>query len=494
MSKSKLDFSSLNQFFIGIKDLAFVIKANNTSQETFISDSIYGFTNYTSAEIKQLPENHHSLIYDEDSEEIKRGLIEFESNPAKYHLDLTYRILNKNAEHIWIKEQIYVERDNGEITFKKSTLLNISDSKKREEVLESNNSSLADLNSQKDKFISIISHDLRSPFTTLLGFSEILLNEDEVSKEEHDEYLQYIYDSSKTQLGLINCLLDWSRLQTGRIKVEPVRLNVKQVITTAIAPLTGDAIRKNIDVKIDIASDLSINADERLIAQAFVHLVSNAIKYTPEGKDVHISACRFKEGLVEIIVRDEGLGISEENQSKLFRIDQKFSLQGTAGEKGSGLGLTLVKEVVDKHNGQIWFYSSVGEGTEFHLTIPEAKNIILLVEDDKGTRELYKLIIENALSNFEVNFAVNGYEAISTYKDILPTIVITDHDMPLMNGIQLVEAIQKKEANKAFPIIVISSKLTDEITRKYNKLGVEKLLTKPIDQSILIESIKECLY
>jgi CheY-like chemotaxis protein len=258
--------------------------------------------------------------------------------------------------------------------------------------------------------------------------------------------------------------------------------------------LTGDAVRKNIDIKIDIPSDLSINADERLFGQAIIHLVSNAIKFTPEGKDVHISASRFKEGSVEIIVRDEGLGISEENQSKLFRIDQKFSLQGTSGEKGSGLGLTLVKEIIDKHGGQVWFYSQVGEGSEFHITLPEAKNLILLVEDDNATKELYKKIIEGALSNFEVRFANNGYEAINLYRQILPTIIITDHDMPLMNGIQLVEILQKKESNKAVPIIVISAKLNEELIKKYTRLGVDKIIPKPVDQNLLISSIKECLY
>lgn len=494
MSNSKFDYSLLSQFCVGSKNLAFIVKRPDVTLNTFVSDSIYDLTGYTADEIKNLPENHYSLIYDEDSSEVKRSLIEFESNPQKNTIELTYRIVPKQGNPVWIKDQIHLERENGKIVLRKSCLLNISDVKQKEEVLQAQNDSLKDLNAQKDKFISIISHDLRAPFTTLLGFSEILLNEEDISDDEKSEYLRYIYDASKTQLNLINCLLDWSRLQTGRIKVEPIRLNVKQIITTAIATLTGDAIRKNIDVKVDIASDLSINADERLIGQAIVHLISNAIKYTPEGKDVHISAGRFKEGSVEIVVRDEGLGISEENQSKLFRIDQKFSLQGTSGEKGNGLGLTLVKEIIDKHNGQVWFYSHVGEGSEFHLTVPEAKNIILLVEDDSATRELYKRMIEHSMNNFEVRFALNGYEAINSYRELLPTIVITDHDMPLMNGIQLVEAIQKKEANKAFPIIVISAKLNEEISKKYTKLGVEKLLSKPVDQKLLIDSIKECLY
>ncbi|MCX7876768.1 MAG: ATP-binding protein [Melioribacteraceae bacterium] len=487
-------FEELDKFSTHFNNLAFIVKKFGIFNETFISKSITNLTGYEIEEIKKLPENIYSLIHEDDIEKIKKELIEFESNPERTYEEFIYRIIDKNKNIIWIKDFITLTRENGKITCRKSVLLNINEVKKHEEALIKENERLTDLNTQKDKFISIISHDLRSPFTTLLGFSEIMLNEPDLNEDEKTEYLKYIYDASKNQLNLINCLLDWSRLQTGRIKVEPVRLNVKLTISNAIAPLTGDAVRKNIDVKIDIPSDLAVNADERLFGQAINHLVSNAIKFTPEGKDVHISASRFKEGLIEIVVRDEGLGIAEENQSKLFRIDQKFSLQGTNGEKGSGFGLALVKEIIDKHNGQIWFYSNIGEGSEFHITLQEAKNLILLVEDDDATKNLYKKYIENTLSNFEVKFANNGYEAINIYKQILPTIVITDHDMPLMNGIQLVEILQKKESNKAVPIIVISAKLNDEIIKKYSRLGVDKIISKPVDQNILISSIKECLY
>jgi two-component system, sensor histidine kinase and response regulator len=487
-------YSDLDNSITGWKNLAFILRNYDGTNRTYISDAIYDITGYSSEELIQFPENIRSLIHESDSIEIKRSLIELESDPSRESANFIYRIRTKKNEIIWIEDCIIIMRQNGKIISSKSLIININDLKKKETELQSAFDNLKNLNVQKDKFISIISHDLRAPFTTLLGFSEILLNESDISDEEKSEYLQYIYDSSRSQLNMINCLLDWSRLQTGRIKVEPLRLNVKHVISNAITPLTGDSVRKNIDMKIDIPADLSMNADERLIGQAIIHLTSNAIKFTQEGKDVHISASRFKEGLIEIVVRDEGLGISEENQTKLFRIDEKFSLHGTNGEKGSGLGLTLVKEIVDKHGGQVWFYSQVGEGSEFHFTIPEAKNLILLVEDEESTRALYKKMIESVLGNFEVRFADNGYVAINMYRELLPTIVLTDHEMPLMNGLKFVEEIQKKESNKAVPIIVISAKLDDELTRKYLKLGVDKIIPKPVDQKYLVDAIRECLY
>lgn len=487
------DIQSLSQFFEGIKDIFFVLLDKNG--ESYFSQNTETITSYSPDEINSLPEKIHSLIIEDDLPYFKKVLTEFESDSSQNTIDFSYRILSKNDEKLWLKESMIVVRDSeGAIIKSKSVIFNITASKNKELETEFTCNKLKELNTAKDKFISIISHDLRAPFTTLLGFSEILLNEQDLTEEERNEYVRYIYDASKTQLNLINCLLDWSRLQTGRIKIEPTRLNVKVAIGNAITPLTGDAVRKNIDVKIDIPSDLFINADERLFTQAIVNLVSNAIKYTNEGKEIHIHSQRFKAGMIEIIVRDEGMGISEENQSKLFRIDQKFSLAGTTGEKGSGLGLTLMKEIIDKHGGQVWFYSKVGEGSEFHITLPEANNLVLIVEDEVPVRSLYKKVIESNLPNFEIKVADNGYEAISMLKEIIPTIIITDHDMPLMNGIQLIEALYKKDSNRTIPVIVISAKLNDEISKSYSKLGVDKIIPKPVDLDNLVEIMKECLY
>lgn len=496
MGKGTTDFEKQKELYSGFKDVFYSLRRSGDPAENFISDSVIDFTGYTPEEILRLPDLHYSIICDDDQSSVRKTIEELENDINRDYIELTYRLVSKSGKNIWAGEFLKLDRSQNKFSIlnRKSVIFNIDSVKKAE--LEHKNSleAFKELNQSKDKFISIVSHDLRAPFTTLLGFSEILLNEQDITEDERTEYLQYIFDASKTQLNLINCLLDWSRLQTGRIKVEPVRLNAKTFISTVVATLTGDYVRKNIEMKIEIPTDLNINADERLMTQAILNLASNAIKFTPEKKQVHISAGRFKEGMIEIVIKDEGLGISEENQSKLFKIDQKFSLVGTNGEKGSGLGLTLVKEIIEKHGGQVWFYSQIGEGSEFHFTVPEAKNRILIVEDDAAVQKFYTKIIDNDLPNFEVKVAGNGYEAISLYKDYLPTVIITDHDMPLMNGVQLVEAIQKKESNRTVPIIVISAKLDDELIKKYSKLGVEKILQKPVEHSALVENIRSSIY
>jgi signal transduction histidine kinase/ActR/RegA family two-component response regulator len=420
--------------------------------------------------------------------------MEFESDSSTNTAEFVFRINTPNNNKVWLKEIIKVVRDSeGEITERYSTVFDITSLKNHEIELLKSCETLKGQNAAKDKFISIVSHDLRSPFTTLLGFSEILLNEKDLEEDERNEYLQYIYDSSKTQLNLINCLLDWSRLQTGRIKVEPVRLNVKNTVANAIAPLTGDAVRKKIDVRINIPAELNMNADERLFSQAIVSLVGNAIKFSTSGKEVNISAQRFKEGMVEIIVRDEGMGISEENHSKLFSIDQKFVLTGTDGEKGSGLGLTLMKEIIDKHGGHVWFYSKIDEGSEFHFTIPEAKNTVLIVQDDSSLCAQCKTIIENEFKNFETLTVSNGYDAIKVLKTTIPIIIIIDHDMPLMNGTQFLEALYKKESSRLIPVIVISANQSEQILNSYSKYSIENIIPKPVDTDYLLGMMKKIL-
>ncbi len=489
-----IDANTLSYFSHGQNDIFFIVEFLEEGHKNYYSENIAQVIGYTPEELDSYPEKLHSLIDEENYSKVRNILFELESDDSKNFVELEYSINSKDGKKIWLKEFLKVIRNNeGLISQKHSLILNLNSIKHKEQELEKENEKLKELNSAKDKFISIVSHDLRAPFTTLLGFSEILLNEKELTEEERNEYLRYIYDASKTELNLINCLLDWSRLQTGRIKVEPTRLNVKTTVSNSIISLTPISVRKNIEIKIDIHPNLYMLADERLISQAILNLVSNAVRFTPAGKEIQIYSQRFKEGFIEIVVLDQGTGIPEEGQSKLFKIDQKFIMEGTEGEKGSGLGLTLVKEIVDKHGGEVWFYSKVGEGSEFHITVPEAKNILLIVEDDNAVVSLYKKIIEHHLPNFEIKTAVNGYDAITILKNIMPAVILTDHDMPLMNGTQFVDAVYKRETYKSIPIIVISAKLDDEIIKTYSKLGVDKIIPKPIDSEKLISAIKDSL-
>lgn len=461
---------------------------------TIFSDSIEQVTGYSATEVTNMPGKLFSIIYKDDLEETKKEYSEFINDEKRSCYELIYRIKKKNDEIIWLRESYALSRDKeGHVIECDTIASDVTDLIKDEQSMRESIQKLNDILNEKDKFINIISHDLRAPFTSLLGFSEILINEPGLPHEERMEYLEYIHDSSRMQLQFINHLLDWSRLQTGKIKVEPKRMPLKDVVSNCVSLATHDAIRKNLEIKVNVSDNLYVNAEERLLGEAISNLLNNAIKFSSDEKNIYVSANRFKEGFVEVIIKDEGIGISEENQSKLFRIDQKYIAKGTKGEKGCGMGLNLVKEIISKHNGEVWFYSEVDKGSEFHFTIPEAKSVILVVEDDVELRYLYKSILDKAMNNYKIVEANNGYEAMTQIFNQMPSLVITDHDMPMMSGIQLVEAIRKKDKRNRVPIIVISAKFDNNIKKKYEEFGVKHLISKPFGVNEMAELVKKTI-
>lgn len=464
------------------------IEFNETFDHMDFSDSILRLTGYSSEEIKKLPGQIFSIVHEDDRIALEEKLNNLRTIPSVLS-SCKFRIIDVQGKEIWFSVNFTQIRDSiGSIKGAAGMVLDNTEVIKEMHALEERNKQLFDLNSAKDKFISIVSHDLRAPFTSLLGFSEILLNE-ELSSEDRIEYMNYIYEASNSQLQLINYLLDWSRLQSGRVQLECQSLNVKSLVASCVASLTGNAVRKDIVIVTDVDNELEIYADTRLITQVVTNLLSNAIKFTPQGKKIFIYADKFKEDSIEIVVKDEGVGISSANQAKLFKIDQKLSLEGTSGEKGTGLGLTLVKEIVEKHGGNIWFYSEEEKGSEFHITVPAALNSVLIVEDDPSARILYRKIVEKTLPKYEIFESENGYDAMSRIINHVPSIVITDHEMPLMTGIHLAEAIRKKDKQAQIPIIVISARLDEELMSKYEVYGVSDFIGKPVEKDALIEKL-----
>ena len=174
---------------------------------------------------------------------------------------------------IWVTEEVgYKKMRTADLRIFQVLVVNVNIFKSKEQDLIKKCEHFGQLNSSKDRFISILSHDLRAPFTSILGFSEILMNEKTLSENEKIEYLNYIHESSQTQLQLINYLLDWSRLHTGRMKIEPHRLNAQKVTYNSVSALTGNAIRKNIEIRVIIDDNIHIEADERLITQVITNL------------------------------------------------------------------------------------------------------------------------------------------------------------------------------------------------------------------------------
>jgi signal transduction histidine kinase/Flp pilus assembly protein TadD len=240
------------------------------------------------------------------------------------------------------------------------------------EKLQRSKENLRELNATKDKFFSIISHDLKNPFQALFGFSEALYKYlDNFSKEEIHEYSKLIYESAQNLYNLLQNLLQWSRSQLGSIKISPATIDVKHTIDDIMNLLKINANEKKITLKDDTPDDLQVYADEQVLSTIMRNLLSNAIKFTPSGGNITITS-EEKENDVIITVADSGKGISEEEKHKLFKIDKSHTTSGTQNEKGTGLGLILCKELLDYSNGQIWAESS-SEGGIFRFSLPKNK-------------------------------------------------------------------------------------------------------------------------
>jgi len=240
------------------------------------------------------------------------------------------------------------------------------------EKLSESEKHLRELNATKDKFFSIVAHDLKNPFNTLIGFSDVLVNNyDALGIEQMKEIHQHILSASRRGFNLLENLLEWSRAQTGRIKWKPEIIDLKDVIGDIMELLVSTANSKQIELIDNIPENSLVFADNNMINTVIRNLISNALKFTlPNGKV--IVSCQQESMMRLISVEDNGLGISDEDQQKLFRIDVNHSTVGTADEKGTGLGLILCKEFIEKNNGTIWIESQLGKGSKFIFTLPVA--------------------------------------------------------------------------------------------------------------------------
>jgi len=257
-----------------------------------------------------------------------------------------------------------------------SIVADISELKIREHKIKEQNDALAELNATKDKFFSIIAHDLINPFTSLLGFSEILFKEyDEYDEPTRKKFIKAMYESSENTYKLLANLLAWSRSQSGRIEFNPLLVNIKTLVDENLHLISQHAMEKKIDVKSTIQKDLFLNTDRDLINMVIRNLLTNALKFTPPEGEVTVLGKVVSDDLlnkwVEVSVMDTGVGISPENIDKLFKIDKQYSTRGTNGESGTGLGLVLCKEFIEKCGGKIWVESQVQKGSVFKILIPK---------------------------------------------------------------------------------------------------------------------------
>lgn len=462
---------------------------------TFFTSSIEKITGYSQTEFLQDTRYFFKITFPDDFKMVKEKLRKFVNNYYKNSEELIFRIIHKQGHLVWIKNKITVTRNSKGAILKMFGLISdVSIQKKAEEEILKSSDNLKKLNDTKDRFISIVSHDLRTPFSSILGFTDILLNDEEITIEESKQYIGYIQESAQSMLALVNSLLDWTRLQTGRIRFEPAKIDLFENVKKAMDTLSGFALKKGITLENLVTDEINVFADKNLLAQVFGNLLSNALKFTKDGGKISISFAQSNvPRFIEVWVSDTGVGISKENLAKVFDVDAKFTSEGTAGEKGTGLGLSLVQEIVIKHGGKIWVESKIGTGTTFKFTLPKASATILLVDDNKTDRILYSKILKSLVPDYEILLADDGEQAWSKIKENSLALVISDHTMPKMNGIELVKKLKNSSIKGKPQIIILSGDVGKPETLAYNDLGVEYVFQKPVNLTQFKEAIEQSL-
>jgi PAS domain S-box-containing protein len=335
----------------------------------YISPQYYKMLGYEPDEFIPSPDLLRSFIHPEDIHvlsEVKFG--------KENHL-LEYRMMKKTRDWVWVIERskIVSRSSNGRPQRVVGILIDNSERKNYEKQLLIYTEELKNLNISKDKFFSIISHDLRGPLQGLLGISEILSDDTgDLTRKQIAVLANELNKTVKNQFNLLTNLLEWSRIQTGAIKYAPVQIALSVLTEQIMLLFDENAKQKSIKLENTIEPNKIVKADNYMLNSVIRNLLSNAIKFTPSNGKIIISSHTEKDFEI-VTVSDTGVGMSEKELNKLFAIENKLSNPGTANEKGTGLGLILCKEFVETNGGKIWVESKINQGSEFHFTVPVYK-------------------------------------------------------------------------------------------------------------------------
>jgi len=332
----------------------------------YVNEAWQKISGFTKADALKL----HPLesIHPDEKEKIRKRAerrLKGKIEPNRYEL----KIFTKSQKVKWIDMSITTIEYEGEIA-SLSVINDITERNKAEKALKESESKLKLLNAQKDKFFSIIAHDLKGPMASFQQLLEVLYEKkDTIEVDDLTRLIRQMHKSAKTTNNLLSNLLIWSRSQLNKVKIEPEPLHIKKLVSETIELMTENARSKTIEINNSISDNLIVFADRNSILTVLRNLISNAINHTPKDGNITIEATENDDKYIEVKVSDNGVGISKEIISRLFKIDEDISTLGTEKEKGSGLGLILCKDFVEKNGGKIWVESELDKGSSFYFTL-----------------------------------------------------------------------------------------------------------------------------
>jgi signal transduction histidine kinase/DNA-binding response OmpR family regulator/CHASE3 domain sensor protein len=376
------------------------------------------------------------------------------------------------------------------------------------EGLRNANSELLESNQHKSTFMTNMSHELRTPLTAILGFSEILRDDktDRFDAATKHRFFEQIHTSGQHLLGLINDLLDLSKVEAGQMNLYPERINLADSVQTALSALEPLARTKGITIDSDSGPGLHLVADPTKLKQMLLNLMSNAIKFTPQGGRVSIRT-RQVESWIEIAVTDTGIGIADADLNRLFREFQQLDAGHGRHQEGTGLGLALTKRFAELHGGEVKVQSVPGEGSTFTLRLPvssvqasqapiyeplrigpsdEHLPLILVVEDNAEAAEILARHLE--AGGFRMKIARTGNEALSMARELNPAAITLDILLPEIDGWEVLRRLKADQLTWNIPVVVVS--VSDNPSLGH-ALGATDYFVKPVDRDALLSRLHQ---
>ena len=482
-------------------------------------------------EILEVPVNEpitlHSIdhiLHPEDREEVETALNNSQTYGGDYESE--FRVIHSDGTINWIatRGKTYLDADGKplsmmgivrEVTEKKIASEELAQIYERERKARDE---AEEANRMKDYFLAIVSHELRTPLNAILGWTKILRTKT-VDKETTQNALETIERSARSQAKLIEDLVDSARIASGKMRLEFRPTNLYEIIKTVYNSHKPQAESKNIRLEFNAKkTNIFIFGDMIRLQQVFNNLLSNSIKFTPEGGRIKIKISTNADEAV-VSIKDNGRGINAEFLPNIFRQFAQGDEKISGDRSGLGLGLSITKILVGKHNGQICAESEgIGKGATFtvnlplHLTeteivteikksVPQGEKLlgnlkILVIEDDADSRQVLQLVLEQSGATVEaVESAKDAFNLLTASKNGLPNVIVSDLAMPVEDGFSLISRIRQLPEEKGgnIPAIALSAFAANEKKRKALEAGFQKYHTKPFEPDGLIEDILEVL-
>lgn len=431
------------------------------------------------------------------------------------------RCLRPDGSIAWFYAQVLPEIDvNDCVVGYIGTLTDITDRKKAEQTMHLANIELARATRLKDEFLANMSHELRTPLTAILGMSDMLQQEIYGAlNDKQQQYLEIISQSGNHLLTLINDILDLAKIESGKIELEVRSTSIKALCQSSLSFIKQIAHQKHIQLETRILAGADeVNLDERRIRQALINLLSNAVKFTPEGGRVTLEVRRNdSQQIIQFCIIDTGIGIAAEDMSKLFQAFMQIDSKLNRHYGGTGLGLALVKQIVELHHGTVEVTSTVGQGSCFIITLPDHKSLdfaptqamqsdqnepspstpdatsgneaksgqppviaplILLAEDNETNVETFSSYLTNY--GFNLIVASNGREAIDLAKAHHPDLILMDIQMPEVDGLEAIRCIRADPELATTPIIALTALAMTGDREKCLAAGATEYFAKPM--------------